>query len=226
MDMNNLLQQQSFAIPRNEAMGVLRKTYALLGATLLFSGLLAAFSMAMHVPPMNGFLFILGYIALLFLTMALRNNPVAGIVSVFALTGFMGYTLGPIINFYVSAYANGGQLVMTSLGATGAIFVTLSAYAILSKKDFSYLGGFLCVGIIGALILAVAGLFFHSPMLNLVVSAVFILLCSGIILFYTSLIINGGERNYIMATVNLYVALFNLFVSLLNILSAFGGNRN
>lgn len=221
--MQNL--QQAFTVPHAEGLQVLKKTYALLGATLLFSGVTAGIAMVNNVQPMNGILFIVGYFALLFLTSALRNNAIGGLVAVFALTGFMGYTLGPVINFYLHAYANGGQLVMTSLGATGAIFVALSAYALTSKKDFSYLAGFLFVGIIGAVILAVAGIFFHSPALNLLISAIFILLSSGLILFYTSLIINGGERNYIMATVGLYVALFNLFISLLNILSSFSGRN-
>lgn len=220
------LSPQSFALPRsNEAQHVLRKTYILLGATLLFSGVTAAIAMLNNAQPMNIFFFFIGYIALLFLTSKLRNNPVAGIVSVFALTGFMGYFLGPVINFYLHAYANGGQLVMTSLGATGAIFVGLSAYAIISRKNFSYLGGFLCVGILGGIVLAIAGIFFHSPVFNLFVSALFILLSSGIILFYTSMIINGGERSYISATVMLYVALFNLFLNLLQLLSAFSGRN-
>lgn len=218
------LSPQSFAVPRgDEAQHVLRKTYTLLGATLLFSGLTAGIAMINNAKPMGGIMFIIGYFALLFLVSSMRKKPIAGIVSVFALTGFMGYFLGPVLNMYMHTYANGGELVLTSLGSTGAIFVALSAYAIISKKDFSYLAGFLFVGIIGAIVLAVAGIFFHSPMLNLVISAIFILISSGIILFYTSLIINGGEKSYIMATVNLYVALFNLFLSLLNIFSFFGG---
>jgi modulator of FtsH protease len=204
---------------------ILRKTYALLAATLLFSGFTASVAMAHNARPMNGILFIIGYFGLLFLTTSLRKNKIGGLVSVFALTGFMGYFLGPVINFYLHAYTNGGQLVLTALGGTGAIFLGLSAYALISRKNFSYLAGFLFAGIMGVFILSIAGFFFHSPMLNLVISAAFILLSSGLILFQTSQIINGGETSYIMATIGLYVALFNLFISLLNILSAFSGKN-
>jgi modulator of FtsH protease len=216
----------------NTAIGVtssanelLRKTYMLLGGTLVFSGLTAYYAMVTNAAPVSIVILLVGYFGLLFATNALRKSP-WGIVAVFALTGFMGYTLGPIINMYLHQYANGQQIVFTALGSTGLIFFALSAYTITTKKDFSYLGGFLMVAITGAVLLSLIGFFFHAPMLSLVVSGAFILLSSGLILFQTSLIVNGGETSYIMATVTLYVALFNLFVSLLNILGAFSGRSN
>lgn len=202
---------------------ILRKTYLLLGATLVFSGLAAFWAMAHHVPPLNPMITLVCYFALMFITSALRKSPF-GIIAVFAFTGFMGYTLGPIIDFYIKSYSNGSQLVMTSLGATGVIFFALSGYALISRKDFSYMGGFLMVAIIGAFLLGMANLFLHMPMLNLLVSGAFILVCSGLILFQTSQIINGGETSYVMATISLYVSLLNIFISLLNILGAFSNN--
>jgi len=204
---------------------VLRNTYLLLSLTLIFSSITAFWAMTSLAAPINPFLMIIGYFGLLFLTSSLRNSP-WGLVSVFALTGFMGYTLGPILNLYIRTFSNGSQIVMTALGATGLLFFGLSAYALTTKKDFSYLGAFLFVGIIVAFFAGLVSIFFNMPMLNILVSAAFVLISSGLILFQTSLIINGGERNYIMATINLYVALFNLFISLLRIFAAFSGNRN
>lgn len=204
---------------------ILRKTFLLLGASLLFSGLTAFWAMTSGAPPLNVFLTIIIYMALLFITSALRQSPL-GIVAVFAFTGFLGYTLGPILNLYLHLYVNGGQLIMTSLGATGLIFFALAAYAMITKKDFSYLGGFLFVAIIGAFILGIANIFLHMPLLNFIVSAAFILLSSGIILMQTSQIVQGRETSYIMATINIYVALFNIFVNLLNILGLFSGRNN
>ncbi len=135
----------------------------------------------------------------------------------------MGYTLGPIINAYLAG-ANGGQIVMTAMGATGAIFLALSAYAITSRKDFSFMGGFLMVGIIVAFLAGLGAIFLEMPGLSLAVSAMFVLLMSGLILYETSNILHGRETNYIMATVTLYVAIFNLFTSLLHLLGVMGGD--
>jgi len=146
-----------------------------------------------------------------------------GIVCVFALTGFMGMTLGPILSLYL-AMPNGDQLVMQALGATAFIFFALSAYALVSRKDFSFMGGFLFVGLLVAFLAGLAALFFNMPALSLAVSAAFVLLASGLILYQTSAIVNGGETNYIMATVTLYVSLYNLFLSLLHLLRAFSGD--
>lgn len=201
---------------------VLRNTYMLLSMTFLFSAGTAYFSMVSGARPMNPFMMILGVYGLMFLTQYLRNS-VWGLLSVFAFTGFMGYTLGPLLNFYMHGFSNGPQLVGTALGGTGMIFFALSAYALTTKKDFSFLGGFLFVGVMLAFLAMIAGIFFHIPGLQLAISAAFILISSGLILFQTSEIIHGGETNYISATVGLFVSIYNLFVSLLNILSAFSG---
>ena len=200
---------------------LLRNTYVLLAMTLAFSALTAGLSMAMNFPHL-GLLTLVGYFGLLFLTTKLRNS-VWGIVSVFALTGFMGLTLGPMVNYYLSM-PNGGQIVMQALGGTGVIFLALSAYAIKSEKDFSFMGGFLMVGILVGFLAALGSFFFEMPGLALAVSAMFVLLMSGLILYQTSQIIHGGETNYIMATVTLYISIYNLFTSLLHLLGAFSGN--
>ena len=200
---------------------LLRNTYVLLAMTLAFSALTAGLSMAMNFPHL-GLLTLVGYFGLLFLTTKLRNS-VWGIVSVFALTGFMGLTLGPMVNYYLSM-PNGSQIVMQALGGTGVIFLALSAYAIKSEKDFSFMGGFLMVGILVGFLAALGAFFFEMPGLALAVSAMFVLLMSGLILYQTSEIIHGGETNYIMATVTLYVSIYNLFTSLLHLLGAFSGN--
>jgi modulator of FtsH protease len=131
----------------------------------------------------------------------------------------MGYTLGPILSAYLSL-ANGGQIVMTAMGGTGIIFLGLSGYALTSRKDFSFMGGFLMVGILVAFLGGLAAVFLEMPTLSLAVSAMFVLLMAGLILFETSNIIHGGETNYIMATVSLYIAIYNLFTSLLHLLGA------
>lgn len=201
---------------------VLRNTYTLLSMTLLFSALCAGIAVVMNMPPMGIIITLVGYFGLLFLTTKLRNSA-WGLVSVFALTGFMGLTLGPIISMYLSI-PNGGQIVMTAMGGTGVIFLGLSGYALTTRKDFSFLGGFLMVGILVAFMAGIASMFLSMPGLSLAVSAMFILLMSGLILYQTSQIIHGGETNYIMATVTLYISIYNLFLSLLHLLGAFGGN--
>ena len=202
---------------------VLRNTYSLLSMTLLFSAATAGVSMALNLPHPGLLLTLAGYFGLLFATSKFRNSGL-GLVSVFALTGFMGYTLGPILNAYLSL-ANGGQVVMTAMGGTGLIFLGLSGYALASRKDFSFMGGFLMVGILVAFLGGLAAVFLEMPMLSLAVSAMFVLLMAGLILFETSNIIHGGETNYIMATVTLYVSIFNLFTSLLHLLGFMGGEE-
>ncbi|HEC05884.1 MAG TPA: Bax inhibitor-1/YccA family protein [Thiolapillus brandeum] len=202
--------------------GVIRNTYALLSMTLLFSALTAGASMVLNLPHPGLLLTLGGYFGLLFLTSKLRNS-VWGLASVFALTGFMGYTLGPILNSYL-LLPNGSQTVMTAMGATGAIFLGLSGYALTSRKDFSFLGGFLFAGILVAFLAGLGALFFEMPGLSLAVSSLFVLLMAGLILYQTSELVHGGETNYIMATVTLYVSIFNLFTSLLHLLGALGSD--
>ncbi len=201
---------------------VLRNTYALLAMTLLFSSITAAASMMLKLPHPGLLLTLGGYFGLLFLTTRFRNSGL-GLLFVFALTGFMGYTLGPILNSYL-ALANGGQIVMTAMGGTGVIFLALSGYALTTRKDFSFMAGFLMVGILVAFLAGIGAAVFDMPALSLTVSAMFVLLMSGLILYETSNIIHGGETNYIMATVTLYVSIFNLFTSLLHLLGAMNNN--
>jgi modulator of FtsH protease len=202
---------------------VLRNTYALLSMTLLFSALTAGLSMAFDLPHPGLVLTLVGYFGLLFLTTKFRNSAL-GILFVFALTGFMGLTLGPILNAYIGHYANGTQLVMTALGGTGLTFLGLSAYALVSRKDFGFLGGMLSAGILVAFLVGLAAVFLPGvPGMALAASAMFVVLMAGLILFQTSQIIHGGETNYIMATVTLYISIYNLLTSLLNLLGVFGG---
>jgi modulator of FtsH protease len=201
---------------------VLRNTYLLLSMTFIFSAIMAYVAYATGARPMNPLLMIGGVYGLMFLTQFLKDSP-WGLLSAFAFTGFMGYTLGPLLSYYMSSYSNGTQLVSTALGGTGIIFFALSAYALTTRKDFSFLGGFLFVAVMVTMLAMIAGLFFHMPALQLIISAAFVLISSGLILFQTSEIIHGGETNYVMATVSLYVSIYNLFVSLLRLLSAFSG---
>ena len=195
---------------------VIRNTYMLLSLTLAFSALTAGLSMAFALPHPGLILTLVGYFGLLFLTNKFRNSA-AGILCVFALTGFMGLTLGPIVARYL-AMANGTQIVMQAMAGTAVIFLGLSAYALSTRKDFSFMGGFLFVGMLVAFVAGLGAIFFQIPALSLAVSAAFVLLMSGLILFETSNIIHGGETNYVMATVSLFVSIFNLFTSLLQIL--------
>ena len=202
---------------------VLRNTYLLLSMTLLFSAVTAGLSMVFKLPHPGLLLTLVGYFGLLFATARFRNSSL-GLVFVFALTGFMGYSLGPILNSYL-ALANGAQIVTTAMAGTGVIFIGLSGYALVSRKDFSFMGGFLMVGILVGFLAGLGAVVFDMPALSLAVSAMFVLLMSGLILYETSNIIHGGETNYIMATVTLFVSIFNLFTSLLHLLGSFGGQE-
>ena len=204
---------QSGALSTNK---MVRNTYMLLSMTLAFSALTAGVAMALNLPPMGIIITLVGYFGLLFLTTKFRDSGL-GIAFVFALTGFMGLTLGPILNMYL-ALPNGSQVVMMAMGGTAAIFLGLSAYVMTTRKDFSFMGGFLAVGILVAFLAGLGAIFFQMPGLSLAVSAMFVLLMSGLILYQTSSIIHGGETNYVMATVTLYVTIFNLFTSLLHLL--------
>ena len=215
-----IARSESAAIAVNK---VLRNTYVLLSMTLLFSAMSAGISMALNLPHPGLILTLVGYFGLLFATTRFRNSG-WGLVFVFALTGFMGYTLGPILNAYL-ALANGGQIVMTAMGATGAIFLGLSGYAMVSRRDFSFMGSFLMVGILLAFLAGLGAILFEIPALSLAVSAMFVLLMSGLILYETSNIVHGGETNYIMATVTLFVSIFNLFTSLLHLLGFMNGEE-
>lgn len=202
---------------------VIRNTYLLLSLTLLFSAVTAGASVALNLPHPGIIITLVGYFGLLFAIHKMQNSGVA-VGLVFALTGFMGYTLGPIISRYLGM-PNGGEIVMQAMAATAVIFVGLSAYALTTRKDFSFMGGFLTVGILLAFIAGLAALFFEIPALSLAVSAAFVLLMSGLILYETSNIIHGGETNYVLATVTLFVSIFNLFTSLLQLLGFANSNE-
>ncbi|MBR9753299.1 Bax inhibitor-1/YccA family protein [Cobetia sp. 4B] len=195
---------------------VLRNTYMMLAMTLLFSSLTAGVAMSMGVGRMNIFVLLIGAYGLMFLVHKTANST-AGIFATFAFTGFMGFTLGPVLNAYLSL-PNGGQLVMTALGMTGITFAGLSAVALVTRKDFSFLGNFLFAGAIVLILAMLAAMIFNISGLALAVSAGFVLFASAAILFETSQIIHGGQTNYLLATVSLYVSIYNMFVSLLALL--------
>lgn len=203
---------------------ILRNTYFLLSLTLLFSAAIAGYAVVSQAKPVGLILLLVGMFGLYYITVALRNS-VWGILAVFAYTGFMGYVLGPILNFYLHHYTNGSQLIMTALGMTGFIFLGLSSYVLVTRKDFSYLGGFIAAAAMVAFLVGLGGIFFHIAMLQLLIAGAFAVISSALILYTTSQIINGGETNYIMATISIYIAIFNLFTSLLQLLGVFGGNR-
>lgn len=212
------------AVTSEHANRVLRDTYRLLAMTLAFSALTAAVSASMRLPHPGLLLTLGGYFGLLFLTSYLRNS-IWALPAVFALTGFMGYTLGPLIAAYL-ALPGGPGIVATAMGTTAAIFIGLSWYARRDDAvDMSRLGSFLTVGILTAFGLGLAAYFFNMPALSLAVSGMFVLLMSGLIMFQTQAIVRGGEDNYIMATVTLFVTIYNLFVSLLQILGVLGGEE-
>jgi modulator of FtsH protease len=207
------IEKQTSILATNK---VIRNTYILLSMTLLFSAATAGISMKLDLPHPGFIITLVGYFGLLFLTTKFRDSSL-GILFVFALTGFMGFTLGPILNMYLGL-PNGTELVMNALGATAITFVGLSFYALSSRKDFSFLGGFIMVGVIVAFLAGIGAYFLEMQGLSLIVSAMFVILMSAMILWQTSQIINGGETNYIMATVTLYVAIYNLFTSLLHLM--------
>ncbi|MFT4825011.1 MAG: modulator of FtsH protease [Halioglobus sp.] len=215
------------AIPGEESIAghkVLRDTYRLLSVTLMFSALMAGTSAALQLPAPGLLLTLGGYFGLLFTTFRLRNSA-WGLVSIFALTGFMGYTLGPMIGHYLSM-SNGPALVTTTMGVTAAAFLGLSWYARSpSAVNTANWGSFLMIGIITAFCLGLASIFFQIPALSLAVSGLFVMLMSGLIMFETQNIVRGGETNYIIATVSLFVSIYNLFASLLHIFGFLGGEE-
>ena len=200
---------------------VLRNTYALLSMTLLFSAAIAALAVTLQLPPAGLVITLVGYFGLLFLIHKLQHSGWA-IPAVFALTGFMGYTLGPVLARHL-ALPGGAQVIALALGATGATFLALSAWVLATRRDFSFMGGFLFAGMVIAVLAGLGAMFLQLPALALAVSAMVALLSAGMILFETSRIVNGGETNYVLATVGLFVSLFNLFTSLLS-LFGFGSN--
>ena len=205
-----------------DAMKVLRNTYALLAMTLVFSAIVAGVAMAMNAPHPGIIITLVGFYGLLFGIEKTKNSGM-GLVLTFALTGFMGYTLGPMLNMYTQI-PNGTGLIATALGATGLIFLTMSGWVLTTKKDLSGMGKTLMAGMIVAIVMMVANLFFQLPMLSLAFSGILIMLMTAMIAYQTSAIIHGGETNYISAAVSLYDSIYNLFLSLLQILGIFGSD--
>lgn len=202
---------------------VLRNTYALLSITLFFSAIMAGISMAIQPPQGLSLVTMIAAMGLIWFALPRTANSSNGIWVVFAITGLLGFSIGPMLNYYLQM-GNGGQLIATAFGGTGVIFLGLSGYALTSKKDFSFLAGFLMVGLVIALVAIVANIFLQMPALQLAISSVIILIMSGFILHDTSAIIRGEVTNYIMATVGMYLSIFNIFIHLLNLLAAFANN--
>jgi modulator of FtsH protease len=198
---------------------VLRNTYMLLSITLMFSAIAAASTMAMGIGRGTSLMMSLGALGLIFFALPRTQNSASGIWVVFAFTGLIGGSLGPMLNHYM-AMANGGSLIMQALGGTALVFFGLSGYVLTTKKDFSFMGGFLMVGLLVAIVGMIANIFLQIPAMSLAISAGIVLVMSGFILFDTSRIINGGETNYIRATVSLYLNIVNLFTSILHLLGA------
>ena len=217
----SLSTRPSLDVDRPQAAKVLRNTYALLSLTLLFAAGTAALAVANAWPSPGLVITLVGYFGLLFAVHKLQNSGWA-LPTVFALTGFMGYTLGPLLSRTLELPGGAGTIV-AALAATGATFVALSAYVLTTRRDFSFMGGFLFAGMVIALVLGIAAYAFSIPAMAMAVSALVALLSVGLILFETSRIVNGGETNYVLATVGLFVSAFNLFTSLL---SLFGMNND
>ena len=196
---------------------VLKNTYMLLAATLAFSAVTAMVSLFLAVPSWTYMATVIVAMLLGIFVLPRTANSAAGIGVIFAITGLLGFGLGAILQLYLSL-PKGPQIIATAFGGTGVIFLGLSGYALTSRRDFSFMGGFLFAGMIAVLVAIVANIFFEMPALSMAISGAIILLMSGMILWDTSRIINGGETNYIMATYGIYLSLFNIFISLLHLL--------
>ncbi|MBU2880881.1 Bax inhibitor-1/YccA family protein [Psychrosphaera sp. B3R10] len=200
---------------------VLRNTYSLLAMTLAFAAIVAGAAMALNLPHPGLILMLVGFYGLLFWVHKAANSS-TGLIAVFAFTGFLGYSLGPILNMVIGA--GGGEIVMTALGGTALTFFGVSAYALTTKRDLSFLNGMMMAGFWVIIAAVVANIFLNLPALSLVISSMFILFSSGAILLQTQAIVRGGETNYILATVTLFVSIYNIFLSLIQLLTAFGGS--
>lgn len=217
----NIGRSQEAALSVNK---VVRNTYMLLSMTLFFSAICAVVTMAMQVSQGVGFMLLLGGFGMSFVVRATAKSS-KGLVAVFVFAGLMGAAIGPTINMYLMAYANGSAIVAQALGGTALIFLSLSGYALTSGKNFNFLGGFIFTGMMVVIVAMIANIFLNIPALGLAISSAVILLMSGFILYDTSRIVNGGERNYIMATISLYLSIFNIFIHLLHLLGSLTGRN-
>ena len=216
-----IAQTGSSAVSSNK---VLKNTYLLLSATLGFSAVMAMVSMAIGVPPITYLVAVIAAMVLGIFVLPRTANSTSGLGVIFGITGLLGFGLGSVLSMYLSL-PNGPQVIATAFAGTGIIFLGLSGYALVSRRDFSFMGSFLMVGVLVAFLAGLGAVFFGLSALALAVSAMFVLLMAGLILYETSNIIHGGETNYIMATVTLYVAIYNLFTSLLHLLGAFSSQE-
>ena len=219
---------QSISAPRSQEQilssnKVLKNTYLLLSATLFFSAVMAAVSIFLQVSPMFYLGSVIGAMVLGMFVLPRTANSASGIGVIFLITGLLGFGLGAILQMYL-ALPKGPQIVGTALAGTGIIFLGLSGYALTSKRDFSFMGGFLFAGMMVLVLAMIANIFLAIPALSLTISAAVVMIMSGLILFDTSRIINGGETNYIRATVSLYLNIYNLFIHMLHLLTALGGD--
>ncbi len=204
---------------------VLRNTYLLLALTLVFSAVTAGLAMASNAAPIGLLPLLIGFLGLPFLIQWLRNSAFA-LPLTFVFTGFVGWTLGPILNLYIAEFTNGSQLIMMALGGTGLIFVGLTAISLNPSRNFSHLGKFVAVGAVVAILGMLINVFFlHLPALQLMISVAFSLISGAVIMMQTNAIVNGGETNYVSATIMIYISLLNIFMMLLQVLGMFGGNR-
>ncbi|MEJ2694112.1 MAG: Bax inhibitor-1/YccA family protein [Candidatus Thiodiazotropha sp.] len=201
---------------------LIKNTYTLLSATLIWSAVMAIVSMFIALSPSISLFCSLGALGLLWFVLPRTANSSAGLWVTFAVTGLLGFGLGPTLSYYIAALSNGPQIIATAFGGTGIIFLGLSGYALSTKRDFSFMGGFIFAGMIVVMMASLAGLFLDIPALHLAISAAVILLMSGYILFETGQLVNGGQTNYILATIGLYLAILNIFTSLLHLLGALG----
>ena len=203
---------------------LIRNTYTLLSITLLFSALTAGISVFMRMPPITYLLSLGGAFLLIWLVLPRTANSAKGLGVVFAITGLLGFSLGPLLTAYLSL-PNGPQIVGMAFAGTGVIFLGLSGYALMSRRDFSFMGGFLITGFLVVLMAALANIFLQIPALSLAISSAVIFIMSGFILYDTSRMVHGpGSTNYILMTVSLYLNIFNIFINLLHILGVMGGD--
>ncbi|MCC2615749.1 Bax inhibitor-1/YccA family protein [Aestuariibacter halophilus] len=201
---------------------VLRNTYMLLAMTLAFSAVCAGITAAIGISPMAALGMNIGALVVLFVLHKAADSA-AGLAWVFLFTGLLGGSLGYTLGYY-AAVPGGPDIIMQAFGATALVFFALSGYVLTTKKDFSFMGGFLMVGLVVVLIAAIANIFFAVPAVSLAINAAIVFIMSGLILFDTSRIIHGGETNYVRATVSMYLNIYNLFVSLLHLIGAFSGD--
>ena len=219
MHMNSTIARSEESVLQTNK--VIRNTYILLSMTLVFAAIMAFAGVVSRIGFGTALVVDIVAIVMLWFVLPKTANSASGIPTIFAITGMLGFGLGPVLSHYLAVSPS---IVMTALGGTGAIFLALSGYALTTRKDFSFMGGFLMVGLFVVLGAALLNIFLAVPALFLAINAGIVLIMSGLILYETSSIIHGGETNYIMATASLFLSILNLFQALLHLLGAFSGD--